>query len=325
MVAGGFYLAIAKAISKIEFEQPAFIAAGGPDILSGKSAGGRPMHGIKNIRHRDLKAPPSAKNGFLQSRIDAPHTAASHGCLQDAGRHVYLAELTGPAAAQLKTMLREDRSVEDIDIDDPTRTKVRLVQLVKAVNAHKCAIPLILEGVGEIQSEDVLGGQVLISHDGFRRVRRIRQGGDEITDMTIAQGGRQFIVIGEGQAAAVGVLRLQQRIALRERIIVYFELKRVEVLVIGPVYTPAKVECPLSCRVLTIGNGSARKKIRIVPRKRRIIGAEPVAGGLVSCRSSFQIGIFPTQADLETPAFHGPFIVDIKRVDVFLIVEVVAV
>jgi hypothetical protein len=43
MVPGGFYLAIAKAISKIKFEQPAFIAAGGPDILSGKRAGGRPM------------------------------------------------------------------------------------------------------------------------------------------------------------------------------------------------------------------------------------------------------------------------------------------
>lgn len=163
------------------------------------------MEGIKDIADGGLHRCPAVEQCLLQPGVEAPDAVEPEHGLRDIRGSVILGKICRPSAAQLKIVLRNDSCVEDIQVDDLPGAEIGFIQGIEAVDIYEGAIPFILEGVADVETKDILAGEIDLRIDRFGAVGRIRNGCEKITDMTIAQGSRQRIFISPGEAQVIGV------------------------------------------------------------------------------------------------------------------------
>src|SRR5450631_1830551 len=108
MLPGCLDLGVAKAIRKIQFKEPAVVAAGNVKVLPGKPAVSRPVQGIKDIAYRGLECAIALEDRPGKTAIDAPQSAGFESAFPDGGRIIEAADFCRPAFSQLCGLLGVD-------------------------------------------------------------------------------------------------------------------------------------------------------------------------------------------------------------------------
>ncbi len=249
MYAGRLDLIVPEFIREIDLELAALLAARGPQVLTGKVAGGCPLQRMEDIAHGDLDDPFFLPDRLLEAGIYGAEGVGLECSLPDGGRGVEARDVAGPAVAQANGLLGEEIHGQHVEVDRSAGAETGIVKRVIGVEVRKETVPAQLQGIADVEAGDILCRQVLLGQKSFGPVRGVDELGEDVFDVAIIQCRHQLTLVHICKPDAIRVLWPQVGVPFLVGILVELELEGVEILISGPVDAATIGERPLTSRV----------------------------------------------------------------------------